>query len=71
MKNGLQLIPSTREDQVLISSIITNSEFYAEWDSQWGLWFLPEEEESYDELEIALDKLFAIHQVNYRIEGIF
>ena len=68
---GLQLYPITREDSNVISSIIEDSDFYAEYNSQYGFFFFPEEEENYDDLEGQLDELFSDKDVNYRIEGIF
>ncbi|MBV5347536.1 hypothetical protein JZU46_04895 [bacterium] len=68
---GLQLYPRTREDSNVISSIIEDSDFYAEYNSQYGFFFFPEEEENYDDLEWQLDELFSDKNVNYRIEGIF
>lgn len=68
---GLQLYPRTREDSNVISSIIEDSDFYAEYNSQYGFFLFPEEEENYDDLEGQLDELFSDKNVNYRIEGIF
>jgi len=68
---GLQLYPRTREDSQVINEAIENSDFYAEYNSQYGLYFFPEEEENYDELEQQLDELLSQLNVNYRIEGIF
>jgi hypothetical protein len=71
MKTGLQLTPRTREDAIVINEIIANSDFYAEYDSEFGFYLFPEEEENYDELEEELNDLFKGLDVNYRIEGIF
>ena len=71
MKNGLQLTPRTREDARVINEAIANSDFYTEYDSEFGFYFFPEEEENYDELEAQIDNLFDGLNVNYRIEGVF
>lgn len=71
METGLQLTPSTREDAIVINEIIANSDFYAEYNSEFGFYLFPEEEEHYDELEEELNDLFKCLDVNYRIEGIF
>ena len=71
MKTGLQLTPKTREDARVINEAIANSDFYTEYDSEFGFYFFPEEEENYDELEAQIDNLFDGLNVNYRIEGVF
>ena len=71
METGLQLTPKTREDARVINEAIANSDFYTEYDSEFGFYFLPEKEENYDELEAQIDNLFDGLNVNYRIEGVF
>ena len=71
MKTGLQVTPTTKEDARVINEAIANSDFYAEYNSEFGFYFFPEEEENYDELEVQIDNLFSDLNVNYRIEGIF
>ena len=71
MKTGLQVTPRTREDARAINEAIANSDFYTEYNSEFGFYLFPEEEENYDELEAQIDNLFAGLNVNYRIEGIF
>lgn len=70
-ETGLQLTPRTREDGRIINEAISNSDFYTEYNSEFGCYFFPEEEDLYDELEAQLDNLLAGLNVNYRIEGIF
>ena len=71
MEKGLQVTPATREDARIINVAIANSEFYAEYNSEYGFYFFPEKEENYDELEAQIDNLFDELSVNYRIEGVF
>lgn len=71
METGLQLTPSAKEDTRAIDKTIENSEFHVEYDSEFGFYFFPEEEENYDELEINIDNLLSGLDVNYRIEGVF
>ena len=71
METGLQVTPKTREDAIVINEAIANSEFYTEYNSEFGFYFFPEEEENYDELEAQIDELFSGLNVNYRIEGVF
>lgn len=63
--------PATKEDARVINEVIANSDFYTEYDSEFGFYFFPEEEENYDELEAQIDTLFGDLNVNYRIEGVF
>ena len=71
MKTGLQVTPKTREDARVINEAIANSDFYTEYNSEFGFYFLSEKEENYDELEAQIDNLFDGLNVNYRIEGVF
>jgi hypothetical protein len=71
MKTGLMVTPKTREDARAINEAIANSEFYTEYNSEFGFYFFPEKEENYDELEAQIDELFSELNVNYRIEGVF
>ena len=71
MKTGLQVTPKTREDAIVINEAIADSDFYTEYNSEFGFYLFPEEEENYDELEVQIDNLFSGLNVNYRIEGVF
>ena len=71
METGLQVTPKTREDARVINEAIANSDFYTEYNSEFGFYLFPEEEENYDELEAQIDDLFFGLNVNYRIEGVF
>ena len=71
METGLQLTPRTREDARVINEAIVNSDFYTEYNSEFGFYLFLEEEENYDELEAQIDNLLSGLNVNYRIEGVF
>lgn len=71
METGLQLTPRTREDGRIIHEAISNSDYYTEYNSEFGFYFFPENEENYDELENQIHNLLGGLNVNYRIEGIF
>jgi hypothetical protein len=71
METGLQLTPRTTSDKNIIHQAIANSDYYTEYNSEFGFYFFPEEEGNYDELESQIDNLFAGLNVNYRIEGVF
>ena len=71
METGLKVTPKTREDAIVINEAIANSDFYTEYNSEFGFYLFPEEEENYDELEVQIDNLFSGLNVNYRIEGVF
>ena len=71
METELRVTPATKEDARVINEVIVNSDFYTEYDSEFGFYFFPEEEENYDELEAQIDTLFGGLNVNYRIEGVF
>jgi hypothetical protein len=68
---GLNLIPKTSESARIINEAIENSDLYAEYNSNIGFFFFPEQEETYDVLEAEIDNLLAALDVQYRIEGIF
>ena len=71
METGLQLTPRTREDLRIINEILQESEFSTEYNSEFGHFFFPEEEDNYDSLEEQINELFEGVDVRYRIEGIF
>ena len=71
METGLQVTPKTREDARVINEAIANSDLYTEYNSEFGFYFFPEDEDNYDELEAQIDDLFDGLNVNYRIEGVF
>jgi len=70
MKTGLILTPSTSVDSRIIQEAIANSDFYAEYDDEFGNYYFPEEESNYDELESQLENMIGFN-ANYTIEGIW
>ena len=71
METGLQLSPRTREDLRIINEMLQESEFSTEYNSEFGFFFFPKEEDNYDTLEEQIDELFEGINVRYKIEGIF
>ena len=71
METGLQVTPRTREDARVMNEAIANSDFYTEYNAEFGYFFFPEEEDNYDSLEEQINELFEGVDVRYRIEGIF
>ncbi|MDD2260697.1 MAG: hypothetical protein PHC31_01100 [Clostridia bacterium] len=69
-ETGLFLTPA-KESETAIRSAIDVSEFYTEWNKEFGFFFFPEEIEYYDELEAQIDNLLGVLNVDYRIEGVF
>ena len=51
--------------------MLQDSEFYTEYNSEFGYFFFPEEEDNYDSLAEQINELFEGVDVRYRIEGIF
>jgi len=70
IETGLQLTP-TKKDETAIQEVIAASEFYTEWNKEFGFYFFPEEVENYDELENQINNLLDGLNVSYRIEGVF
>lgn len=70
-RTGLNIYPSTQIDAQAIKNILEASDLTFEWNSEFGCYFLEEEEENYDELETLIDDELMPYEVNYRIEGIF
>lgn len=69
MKTGLIISPREQKDSVMINELLQNSDFYAEYNREFKSFFLPEEEDNYDEFEKCLNELLS--ECNYIIEGIF
>jgi hypothetical protein len=70
-ESGLMVFGRTTADNNKIQSWLKTSEFTAEWYAREGYWLFPEDKDSYDELEIALDKAFNKAGIDARFEGIF
>ena len=71
MKNlisGLIVKPSTREDRALLNDFFNNSDYYAEYDSEWDCFMMPESEDTIDSLEMELTELFTARNISARFE---
>ena len=69
---GLNVYPRTSADATTMGQVIENSEFSAEYNTEFGCYFFEEDEENYDDLEDSLTDLFNESGLShYRIEGIF
>ena len=68
---GLNLFPRTQIDVQIINKKLNEAGLTLEWNYEFGCFFLEEDEECYDELELLIDEEFKDLDVNYRIEGIF
>ena len=68
---GLMVFPRTKEDTQVIGHLVDKSDFIAEYNSEFGCFFFPEEEENYDCLEIQIDEMLIGTNANYRVEGVF
>lgn len=70
-KSGLIVIGRTQIDNNKIKDLIDREGFTAEWNSEYGNFFFPEKEETYDSLETELSILFNRNGINARFEGVF
>lgn len=70
-ETGLMIKGRTRSDNQKIDDILDDLDLYAEWDAKEGYFFLPEEEDMFDELEMMIQKEFNKHNVNAYFEGFF
>lgn len=70
-RSGLIVVGRTSTDDNAIADMVDESDYYAEWNSREGYWLFPEEEGSYDDLEMELEKEFNRRGINARFEGIF
>lgn len=70
-ETGLMVIGRTRIDNNNIEDVLDELGLYGEWNSREGYWFLPEEEDMYDELEDQLQAAFNKAGINARFEGVF
>ena len=71
MKTGLTIVGKTPLDNNKIGEILDELEIHGEWNPREGYWFLPEEEENYDDLELEIVPTLDREGVSYRLEGIF
>lgn len=70
-ETGLMIKGRTRSDNQKIDDILDDLDLYAEWDAKEGYFFLPEEEDMFDELEMMIQKEFDKRNVNAYFEGVF
>jgi hypothetical protein len=70
-ERGLMVFGRTTSDNNAIADMIDNSDFQAEWNAREGYWLFPEDESTYDELELELEREFNERGINARFEGIF
>jgi hypothetical protein len=68
---GLIVVGRTQIDNNLIDSVIEDTDYYGIWNTREGYWFFPEDEETLDELEMALSREFDNKGINARFEGQF
>ena len=70
-ESGIMVFGRTPLDNSAIGEFIEEEDYYyAEWNRE-GFWFFPEQEDSYNDLEKALDREFAKRGIDARFEGIF
>ena len=71
-ESGLWVSFRNRGDASKAMKIADKEGFHSEFDSRRGELFFPEEEDTYDELEKELDKMFAKAGIQgYNFEGVF
>lgn len=70
-ETGLIVTGRTPIDNDKIGKWLKTSDLHGEWDPREGYWVFPEEEETYDALEIELEKEFTRAGIKARIEGMF
>jgi len=68
---GLIIKGRTRADNQKIDDILDDLGLLGEWDAREGHFFLPEEEDMFDELENMIQKEFNKRNVNAYFEGVF
>ena len=70
-ESGLMVIPRDQISANELSDLFDEDRIYYEWDVREGYFFLPEEEDMYDELELQIQNILDNNNINARIEGIF
>jgi len=70
-ESGLMVFGRSTIDNNKIQKWLDTSNYTAEWNAREGYWLFPEDEDSYDELEMELDKAFTRAGINARFEGVF
>ncbi len=70
-ETGLIVVGNTHSDNNEIRQCLDASDFYGEFDEVEGFWFFPEEEATYDALEISLQAMFDSWGIDARFEGVW
>lgn len=65
---GLIIRPSTNLDRELLNNFFDNSDYYAEYDSEWNCFMLPNDEDTIGELEMELTYEFNHMGISCRYE---
>jgi hypothetical protein len=65
---GLIIRPRTHSDRELLKNYFDNSDYYAEYDSEWNCFMLPTSEDTIDELEMELTYEFNDMGISVRYE---
>lgn len=67
---GLMIYGRTQIDNTRLNELLSNSDFYAEFNHIDGFFFIEEEIDNYDDLEEELNELICT-DISYTIEGVF
>lgn len=70
-ESGLMLIGRTQVDNNEIGDMLDDLGLYGEWNPREGYWFIPEEEDMYDNLENQIQQELDARDINARFEGLF
>lgn len=68
---GLVVVGRTTLDNNAIQDMLDDTDYYGVWNGREGYWFFKEQEESFDALEMDLEKEFAQRGINARFEAQF
>ena len=69
--SGLMVTGTSQLDNNKLRDAFEDAGLYAIWDVREGYWFLPEDEENYDQLEEQIQDILDELDLNASIEGIF
>jgi len=71
MKTGLTITGRTQNDNQIIYEVIKALELHAEFNGREGYYFLEEEIENIDNLEMLISREFELKNINARFEAQF
>jgi len=71
METGLTFTPRSSMDATKFQNALDDSDFHYEWNAREGYFFFPEELDTYDALELELQRIVDMNDVNGHFEGIF